>query len=63
MSLSSLPALKLALRLAAIRDGLASPWITALALLLFLNDEATKSAKIYALVFVERFGNGAEDGL
>jgi hypothetical protein len=45
------------------REDLASPWITALAFLPFLNDEATKSAKIYALVFVERFGNGAEDGL
>jgi hypothetical protein len=41
------------------RDGLASPRITALALLLFLNNEATKSTKIYALVFVERFGVSA----
>src|ERR1700693_1235903 len=36
------------------RDGLASPWITALALLLFLNDEATKSAKIYAFTATHR---------
>jgi len=41
-------------------DGVASPWITALAFLLFPNDEATKSTKIYALIFVERLGNGME---
>src|SRR5580700_3612124 len=44
-------------------DGLAGPRITALALLLLLHDEATKSAQIYALVCLECFCNGSENGL
>lgn len=45
------------------RDGLPSPRITALSLLLLLHDKATKSAQIDALVCLKCFGNRFQNGL
>jgi hypothetical protein len=58
-----LAGLEARIALGGYRDGLASPRITSLPLLLLLHDEATKSAQINALVCVERFGNGSKNGL
>jgi len=58
-----LAGLEAGIALGLYRDGLPSPRITALPLLLLLYDEATKSAQIDTLVCLECLGNGLENGL
>jgi len=49
--------------LGSYRDGLASPRITALPLLLLLHNEAAKPAQIDTFVCLQRFGDASKKGL